>query len=80
VIVPGQCASAYLDAIDYFKRFQYTKLIGAPSSADSTYMEVRNPKLPSGMAYAIIPMKMVIDRPRGNGVYYQPGIEIRDFN
>ena len=80
VIVPGQCASACLDAIDYFKRFPNTKLIGAPSSADSTYMEVRNPKLPSGMAYAIIPMKMYVDRPRGKGVFYQPDIEMRDFD
>ncbi len=80
VIVPGQCASACLDAIDYFKRFPNTKLIGAPSSADSTYMEVRNPKLPSGIAYAIIPMKMFVDRPRGKGVFYQPDIELRDFD
>jgi hypothetical protein len=80
VVVPGQCASACLDAIDYFKRFPNTKLIGAPSSADSTYMEVRNPKLPSGMASAIIPMKMYVDRPRGNGVYYPPDIEMRDFD
>lgn len=80
VIVPGQCASACLDAIDYFKRFPNTKLIGAPSSADSTYMEVRNPKLPSGMAYAIIPMKMYVGRPRGKGVSYEPDIEVRDFD
>jgi Peptidase family S41 len=80
VIVSGQCASACLDAIDYFKRFPNTKLIGAPSSADSTYMEVRNPKLPSGMAYAIIPMKMYVGRPRGKGVFYQPDIELRDFD
>jgi hypothetical protein len=80
VIVPGQCASACLDAIDYFKQFPNTKLIGAPSSADSTYMEVRNPKLPSGMAYAIIPMKMYVDRPRGKGVFYKPDIEFRDFD
>jgi hypothetical protein len=80
VVVPGQCASACLDAIDYFKRFPNTKLIGAPSSADSTYMEVRNPKLPSGMASAIIPMKMYVDRPRGNGVFYAPDFEMRDFD
>lgn len=80
VIVPGQCASACLDAIDYFKRFPNTKLIGAPTSADSTYMEVRNPKLPSGMAYAIIPMKMYVDRPRGKGAIYQPDVEMRDFD
>jgi hypothetical protein len=80
VIVPGQCASACLDAIDYFKRFPNTKLIGAPSSADSTYMEVRSENLPSTMGGIIIPMKMYVDRPRGNGVYYTPDIVMTDFD
>ncbi len=80
VVVPGQCASACLDAIDVFKLFPNTKLIGAPSSADSTYMEVRNPALPSGMARGIIPMKMYVDRPRGNGEQEAPDIEMRDFD
>ena len=80
VVVPGQCASACLDAIDVFKLFPETTLIGAPSSADSTYMEVRNPALPSGMARGIIPMKMYVDRPRGNGEHYAPDIEMRDFD
>jgi hypothetical protein len=80
VVVPGQCASACLDAIDTFKFFPNTRLIGAPSSADSTYMEVRNPALPSGMANAIIPMKMYVDRPRGNGVHYAPDILMTDFD
>jgi hypothetical protein len=72
VIVPGQCASACLDAIDYFKRFPNTKLIGAPSSANWTSMEVRNPKLPSGMADALIPMEMYLDRPRCKGAFTSP--------
>ena len=80
VVVPGQCASACLDAIDVFKLFPETKLIGAPSSADSTYMEVRNPALPSGMARGIIPMKMYVDRPRGNGEFYTPDIAMTDFD
>ena len=80
VIVPGQCASACLDAIDVFKLFPNTVLIGSPSSADSTYMEVRDPALPSGMARGIIPMKMYVDRPRGNGEFYAPDIEMRDFD
>jgi hypothetical protein len=80
VIVSGQCASACLDAIDYFKLFPNTKLIGAPSSADSTYMEVRSAKLPSGMGNAIIPMKMYVDRPRAKGVYYTPDILMSDFD
>ena len=80
VVVPGQCASACLNAIDTFRLFPNTRLIGAPSSADSTYMEVRNPGLPSGMANAIIPMKMYVNRPRGNGVYYEPDILMTDFD
>ncbi len=80
VVVPGQCASACLDAIDVFKLFPNTRLIGAPSSADSTYMEVRHPKLPSGMARGIIPMKMYVDRPRGNGEFYTPDITMTDFD
>ncbi|TAD74125.1 MAG: hypothetical protein EAY70_11615 [Sphingomonadales bacterium] len=80
VVVPGQCASACLDAIDVFKLFPNTILIGAPSSADSTYMEVRNPPLPSGMARGIIPMKMYVDRPRGNGAFYTPDIEMIEFD
>ncbi len=80
VVVPGQCASACLDAIDYFKRFPNTRLIGAPSSADSTYMEVRSAALPSGMGNAIIPMKMYVNRPRGNGQYYSPDILMTDFD
>jgi hypothetical protein len=80
VIVPGQCASACLDAVDYFKRFPQTRLIGAPSSADSTYMEVRSEALPSAMAQAIIPMKMYVNRPRGNGVFYSPDILMADFD
>jgi hypothetical protein len=43
-------------------------------------MEVRNPKLPSGMARAIIPMKMYVNRPRGNGEFYSPDIAMTDFD
>ncbi|MFZ6818536.1 S41 family peptidase [Undibacterium sp. Ji22W] len=80
VIVPGQCASACLDALDVFTRFENTKLIGAPSSADSTYMEVRQKKLPSGLATVIIPNKMYVNRPRGAGVFYMPAIPVTDIN
>jgi len=74
VIVPGQCASACDDALDYFTRFANTKLIGAPSSADSTYLEVRSQPLPSGLARALIPNKVYVDRPRAAGEYYRPAI------
>jgi hypothetical protein len=74
VIVPGQCASACLDAIDTFKLFPNTVLLGAPSSSDSTYMEVRLVDTPSGLTKVIIPNKVYVNRPRGNGAYYKPDI------
>ena len=80
VIVPPQCASAGLDAIDTFKLFPNTRLIGAPSSADSTYMEVRFADFPSGLGKVIVPNKVYVNRPRGNGVYYTPDILHRDLD
>jgi Peptidase family S41 len=76
VIVPGQCASACLDAVDVFKLAPNVRLIGAPSSADSTYMEVRTEQLPSGYGYVLLPHKIWVHRPRGNGQYYTPDIEM----
>lgn len=72
VIVPGQCASACLDAIDVFKLFHNTRLLGAVSSADSTYMDVRLQPLPSGLAQVVIPNKLYVNRPRAKGAYYRP--------
>lgn len=79
VIVPGQCASACLDAVDYFTMFPNTKLIGAPSSADSNYMEVRYQSLVSGAAKAVIPNKVYVGRPRAAGQFYTPQIVVRDL-
>jgi len=76
VIVPGNCASACLDAIDYFKLFPNTKLVGAPSSADSTYMEVRLVALPGGLGRVVVPTKLYVNRPRGNGVFYRADIPV----
>ncbi|MFK3739580.1 S41 family peptidase [Massilia sp. TN1-12] len=80
VIVPGQCASACLDALDVFTQFPNTVLIGAPSSADSTYMEVRTQKLHSGLASAIIPNKVYVNRARANGQVYLPAIYVNDLD
>jgi hypothetical protein len=80
VIVPGQCASACLDAIDVFSLFSNTTLIGAPSSADSTYMDVRTQLLTSGLAEVIIPNKVYVHRPRKNGQVYLPAIYIKDLD
>ncbi len=78
VVVPGQCASACLDALDAFTRFPNTKLIGAPSSADSTYMDIRTQPVDSRLAMVVIPNKVYVNRARANGQVYMPAIEVRD--
>jgi len=80
VIVPPQCASACLDAIDVFKQFTNTQLFGAPSSADSLYMDVRLAELPSGLGKVIIPNKVYVNRARGKGDYYNPDIAYNDID
>ncbi|MFK4004456.1 hypothetical protein [Qipengyuania sp. NPDC077563] len=74
VINWGLCASACLDANDVFIRFDNTKLIGAPTSADSTYMEVRTVPLPAGPGQLVIPNKVYIGRSRAWGEFYEPDI------
>jgi hypothetical protein len=80
VITPGRCASACLDAVDIFTRFSNVTLIGAPTSADSTYMEVRSEDLPSGKGRIVIPNKMWLGRPRGSGQVYTPKILVTDLD
>lgn len=80
VVVPGQCASACLDALDVFTQFPNTVLIGAPSSADSTYMEVRLQKVASGLASVIVPTKVYVHRARANGQVYMPAIYVDDID
>jgi hypothetical protein len=79
VIVDGNCASACLDAVDVFKLYGKTVLIGSPTASDSTYMEVRLDPLPSALGSTIIPMKIWVDRPRANGQFYTPDIVINDL-
>lgn len=74
VITPGRCASACLDALDIFTRFERVKLIGAPTSGDSTYMQIWMKDLPSGRGRLVVPVKVWVNRPRGNGEIYQPSI------
>jgi hypothetical protein len=80
VITSGRCASACLDALDTFSRFANVKLIGAPTSADTTYMDVRREDLPSGKAVAIIPMKVLAGRPRTSGEFYTPHTTVTDLD
>lgn len=80
VITPGRCASACLDAVDIFKRFPNTRLIGAPTSADSAYLDVRTEPLPSGHGIAIIPTKLWMYRPRKGGEVYMPDVEAKQLD
>lgn len=76
VVVPGHCASACLDALDVFTRFGNTTLIGAPSAADTTYMEVRRGNLPSGEGFFVMPLKVWRGRPRAAGFVYHPRLRV----
>ncbi len=80
VIVPPQCASACLDALDKFKLFENTTLFGAPSSADSMYMEVRLADLPSGLGKVIVPNKVYVNRARGAGDFYKPDVAYKGID
>lgn len=80
VIVPGQCASACLDALDLLRRAPRTKFIGAPSSADSPYMDIRFISLPDGLARIVLPMKLIRGRGRASGAVYRPDIEMADLS
>jgi hypothetical protein len=80
VIVDGGCASACLDALDIFTRFKGVKLMGAPSSADSTYLDVRYQPLPSDRGTVVLPTKIWVRRPRGSGQVYEPDVPVNDLN
>lgn len=80
VIVPGQCASACNDAIDMFTRFSNVKLVGAPSSNDSYYMEVRVKRVPSGLAQVVLPTKIWVGRPRGPNDFYKPNLAVTSMD
>jgi hypothetical protein len=79
VVVPGQCSGACLEALDVFSLFPNTKLIGAPSAGDSSYTDIRLEPLKSGLASAIVPAKVVVNRPRGAGTFYTPAIPVNDL-
>lgn len=79
VITDGGCASACLDAVDVFTRFPEVKLVGAPTSADSEYLEVRRESLASGRGTVILPTKIWVKRPRASGEVYTPDILVTDL-
>lgn len=79
VITDGGCVSACLDAVDLFTRFPGVTLMGAPTSADSAYLETRTEQLPSGRGSVVLPTKIWVDRPRAPGQVYWPQIPVNNL-
>jgi hypothetical protein len=80
VINDGSCASACLDAMDYFTQFDNVIRIGAPTASDTVYMEVRVVDLPSGKGQLAVPIKSYAGRKRASGAVYQPDIPMTDLD
>lgn len=80
VIIDGGCVSACLDAVDTFTRFEGVKLVGAPTSADTEYLEIRREPLPSGRGSVVLPTKIWVNRPRRSGEVYRPDLLVTDLD
>lgn len=80
VIMDGGCASACLDGLDVFTRFPGVKLVGAPTSADSNYLDVRFQALPSDRGGVVMPTKVWVRRPRRAGEVYRPDVPVNDLD
>jgi len=65
------CGSACLDAVDLWHALGAIQ-VGQETSADTLYMDVRNPVLPSGLTGTAVPMKVYRGRPRGSNVPVRP--------
>jgi hypothetical protein len=65
------CGSACLDAVDLWRALGAIQ-VGQETSADTLYMEVRNPVLPSGLTGTAVPMKVYRNRPRGSNAPVKP--------
>ncbi len=65
LITDWACSSACLDAVDLWRSLGAIH-VGRTTSADTVYMEVRQLRLPSGIAGVSLPMKVYRGRPRGS--------------
>jgi hypothetical protein len=63
VLTDWGCGSACLDAVDLWTALGAVQ-VGQDTSADTLYMDVREKMLPSGIAQAVIPMKVYRGRKR----------------
>lgn len=71
VLTDAGCASACLDAVDLWRALGAVQ-IGQETSADTLYMDIRSDPMPSGLAEAIVPMKVYRGRKRGSNVPWVP--------
>ena len=71
VLTDSSCGSACLDAVDLWKTAGGVQ-VGRETSADTVYMDIRNPTLPSGLAQIAVPMKVYRGRARGNNEPQRP--------
>ena len=71
VLTDSSCGSACLDAVDLWKTVGAVQ-VGRETSADTVYMEIREPVLPSGLAQIAVPMKVYRGRARGNNEPQRP--------
>ena len=71
ILTDASCASACLDAVDLWKMAGAVQ-VGRETSADTVYMDIRNPVLPSGLAQIALPMKVYRGRARGNNEPQRP--------
>ena len=68
----GACGSACLDFADDVLSIPNAELIGAETSADSEYIDIRKTALPSNKASLVLPMKVYRGRVRGSNQPYRP--------
>ncbi|MBA3999800.1 S41 family peptidase [Brevundimonas sp.] len=71
VLTDSGCASACLDAVDFFTAMGAVT-VGQETSADSVYMDIRDISLPGGRVAAYVPMKVYRGRGRGNNESVAP--------
>jgi hypothetical protein len=72
VVTDGRCASACLDFVDELLVLPESHQLGWPTSADSTYLELRPIPLPGGHAQLLLAMKVYRNRLRGDNEPYTP--------
>lgn len=70
----GSCGSSCLDFADRVLFVPGVKLVGAPTSGDGPYMEIRYETLPSGLVRMSIPQKVYRGSPRGALEAYLPDV------